>query len=190
MRSNKRIGVSTKQSPKPVAKKAKAKQPPPRSESQYRAKPEKFKELWDRVIGVISKMRTEKVSLTQASRDSKISPRSVLRWGGPAIRKQKNGKYAAKPRDNLLRILRIPTQEGARDIALRGSPQASVLGEYWNAVHRYLETGDASQLEKFRGKHIKDADGASIPLITDTATLNLLGSAGVLSFESLYARSN
>ena len=53
----------------------------------------------------------------------------------------------------------------------------------------YLETGDASRLNKFRGKSIKDADGAQIPFLTDRAELNRLGSAGVLAFESLYARS-
>jgi hypothetical protein len=73
---------------------------------------------------------------------------------------------------------------------VRGSRQATQLAEYWNAVHRYLETGDASRLEKFRDKSIKDADGVQILLPTDRTELNRLGSAGVLSFESLYARSS
>ncbi len=169
---------------------SKAKQAAPRTAVQYLAKPERFKSIWDRVINVISKMRAEKVSLTQASRGSGISPRTVVRWGGPAIEKRKNGKYVAKPKDNLLRILKIPTPEGTRDIALRGSQKASMLGEYWNAVHRYLETGDASQLENFHDKQIKDSDGREVALTTDHAVLNRLASAGVLSFESLYARSS
>jgi len=72
---------------------------------------------------------------------------------------------------------------------VRGSKQVSLLAEYWNALHRYLQTGDASQLKTFQGKHIKDANGADVPLTTDQAVLNRLGSAGVLSFESLYART-
>lgn len=88
-----------------------------------------------------------------------------------------------------MRVLKIPTSGGTRDIAVRGSQQATLLAEYWNAVHWYLETGDSSRLTKFRGKSIKDANGAEIPLPTDRAELNRLGSAGVLSFESLYARS-
>jgi hypothetical protein len=181
--------------PSPKAKKAagkpqpKKKQAAPRTEAQYLAKPEKFKETWDRVLSVISKMRNDKVSLTQASRDAGISPRTVTRWGSSALRKRKNGKYAAKAADNLLRLVMIPTPEGTREIAVRGSKQVSLLAEYWNALHRYLQTGDAVQLKTFHGKHIKDANGVDVPLLTDTAVLNRLGSAGVLSFESLYARS-
>jgi hypothetical protein len=76
-----------------------------------------------------------------------------------------------------------------REIAVRESKQVSLLAEYWNALHRYLQTGDAAQLKTFQGKHIKDANGVDVPLPTDLAVLNRLGSAGVLSFESLYARS-
>ena len=134
-------------------------------------------------------MRSDKVSLTQASRDAAIKPRTVTKWGKSALRKGKNGKYAAKPQDNLLRLVMIPTPEGTREIAVRGSKQVTLLAGYWNALHRYLQTGDASKLKEFRGKHIKDANGVDVPLPVDLATLNRLGSAGVLSFESLYARS-
>ncbi|MGA2989582.1 MAG: hypothetical protein ABSD88_03825 [Candidatus Korobacteraceae bacterium] len=161
----------------------------PRTAAQYHAKSDKFKITWERVLAVISKMRSEKVSLRQASRDAGISPSTVVRWGGPALRKRKSGKYVAKAKDNLLRGLMIPTPEGPREIALRGSEQASQLGKYWNAVHRYLEIGDASRLKNFRGKSIKDANGVEFPLLTDRAVLMRLGSAGELSFESLYARS-
>src|SRR5271154_3366700 len=46
-----------------VANKPRAKSKPaaPRTEAQYLAKPEKFKETWDRVLSVISKMRTNKI---------------------------------------------------------------------------------------------------------------------------------
>jgi hypothetical protein len=161
----------------------------PRTETQYQAKPEKFKQTWDRVISAISTMRRDRVSLAQASRDNKISPRTVTRWGRTALRKGKNGKYAAKPNDNLLRLVLIPTSQGTREIAVRGSKQVSHLAEYWNALDRYIQTGDTSQLEKFRGKSIKDANGVDVPFLTDLEDLNRLGSAGVLSFESLYART-
>jgi hypothetical protein len=84
----------------------------------------------------------------------------------------------------------VPTSEGKREIAVRGSRQATLLAEYWNAVHRYLETGSgASRLAKFKDKYIKDSSGARVPFLTDPAELNRLGSAGVLSFENLYSRS-
>jgi hypothetical protein len=161
----------------------------PRTAAQYHAKPERFKGIWDRVVSVISKLRSEKTSLQKASHEQGISPRTVKRWAGSALQKRTSGKWAAKKSDRLLRVLMIPTSDGTREIGVRGSRQATLLAEYWNAIHKYLETGDASQLAKFQGKFIRDASGVQIPLPTDRAELNRLGSAGVLSFESLYARS-
>jgi hypothetical protein len=49
--------------------------------------------------------------------------------------------------------------------------------------------GDYAALSEFKGKSIRDLAGIKIPLVTDREELARLGSAGVLSFESLYARS-
>ena len=167
----------------------KAKHAPPRTEAQYQAKPERFKDTWESVLSVISKMRSDKVSLTQASRDEGISPRAVTKWGKSALRKQKSGKYAAKASDNLLRLIRFPNAQGVGEIAVRSSKQASLLAEYWNAVQLYIDTGNAMRLKQFQGMHVTNASGVNVPLLVDLAELNRLGSAGVLSFESLYARS-
>ena len=161
----------------------------PRTAEQYFAKSAQFQDRWNRVAHVISKMRTEGVSLRQASREFGIDPRTVVRLGGPALRKRANGRFVAKRSDRLLRVLRIPTRDGLREIAVRDSRQASQLAEYWAAVDRYLETGDDSALRKFRRKRITDASGARVQLLTDVDELDRLGSAGVLSFESLYPRS-
>jgi hypothetical protein len=170
-----------------VSKKPKA--PAPRTAIEYHAKPEKFKNMWDRVVNVVSKMRSEKASLQQAAREIRISPRTVKRWAGSALQKRPSGKFVTKKNDTLLRVLTIPASDGTREIAVRGSKQATHLANYWNAIHRYLQTGDASRLKKFEGQFIKDANGEQIPLPTNRKDLNRLASAGVLSFESLYARS-
>jgi hypothetical protein len=81
----------------------------------------------------------------------------------------------------------VPTHEGVGEIVTRDSRQASQLATYWIAVQKYLQTGDTSALSKFEGTNITDADGAQVPLLTDLEELDRLGSAGVLSFESLYA---
>jgi hypothetical protein len=185
--------LGTRESPKPkkVAARSQKKKKvvAPRTEAQYSAKPEKFKETWDRVIATVAKMRADKLTLTEASRAIGIDSRTVKRWGGSALRKRNNGTLAAKPYDNLLRLVLIPMPEGPREIAVRGSKQVKVLAEYWNALHRYFQTGDARKLKIFEGKQIKDANGVAIPLSVDLSALNRLGSAGVLSFESIYARS-
>lgn len=133
-------------------------------------------------------MRTGKASLNKASREFGINPQTVRRLVGSALRKQRNGRYAARPTDRLLRVLVIPILEGLREIALRDSRQATVLANYWIAVHIYLETGDAAELQKFKGKRIVDANGKRVPLLTDLAALDRLGNAGVLSFETIYAK--
>jgi hypothetical protein len=161
----------------------------PRTESQYTAAPEKLKQTWDRVISVISKMRTAKHSLAQASRDEGISPRTVKRWGSAALRKAPGGRYVAKTSDTLLRLMVILTPQGPREIVVRGSKQATLLAEHWNALDRYVVTGDSKPLKTFRDKTIKDANGVNVSLLTDLPTVDRLASAGVLSFESIYART-
>ncbi|MGB6821175.1 MAG: hypothetical protein WBE21_03770 [Candidatus Acidiferrales bacterium] len=153
--------------------------------------PKAFQDMWVRVTHVVSKMRADRVSLPEASREFGLDPRVVARLGKSALRKRKNGQYAAKRTDRLLRILAIPAPDekgGKREIAIRDSRQATFLGRYWAAVQKYLQTGDSSALNKFRGKRITDASGKRVPLLTDLTELDRLGSAGVWSFESIYAQ--
>jgi hypothetical protein len=74
-------------------------------------------------------------------------------------------------------------------LAVRSSREATKLAKYWVAVHKYLQTGDVSEVETFAGQFVKDANGSDVPLLTDLKELSRLGSAGVLSFESLYSRA-
>jgi hypothetical protein len=161
----------------------------PTTARQYFSKSRQFQETWDSVAHVISKMRSSRVSLRKASREFGVDPGQVIKLGRSALRKQKNGRYAARKTDRLLRVLGVLAVDGKREIALRDSHQASVIGSHWDAVQRYLQTGDDSALQKFHGKRITDASGKRHRLLTDLDELNRLGSAGVLSFESLYGRS-
>jgi len=162
----------------------------PRTAEQYNARPQRFQDVWDKVISVLSEMRKdEKLSLQRASKEAGLSPSTVKRWGGSALKKRPSGRWIPKRTDNLLRILRVPAPDGMREIGVRGLRQATVVSNYWAAVHRYLGTGDRSGLEEFRGKYLKAADGENVLLLTEPEELDRLGNAGVLSFESIYARS-
>ena len=79
------------------------------------------------------------------------------------------------------------TIEGRKEIATRDSRQASLVGGHWAAVQKFIQTGDDSALLKFAKKRIVDARRKRYPLLTDLKELERLGSAGVLSFESMYA---
>jgi hypothetical protein len=141
------------------------------------------------IAHVISKMRTDGTSMQKASRQYAIDPRTVIRYGRSAVRKLANGRWIAKPDDRISRLLLVPTSNGLSEISVRDSRQASQLGKYWDGVQKYLETGDSSGLQKFVGRSITNANGQQIPLLTDLDELDRQGSAGVLSFESVYARS-
>jgi hypothetical protein len=135
-------------------------------------------------------MRADGVSLRRASREFGLDSRVVLRLAGPALRKRVNGRYAARASDRLLRILALPARDGMREIATRDSREASLVAEYWISVNRYVdpESGDASSLRKFKGRYVTDLNGKKVPLLTDVSELDRLASAGVLSFETIYAK--
>ena len=114
---------------------------------------------------------------------------TVLRWADDTLRRQPNGRYSAKSTDRLVRELKVPTPTGPIEITIRGSREASRIANYWNALERYYRTGDASGLQRFRGLYVTDTRRQRIPFLTDLDVLNRLGSAGVVSFESIYART-
>lgn len=161
----------------------------PRSIEDFFAMSERAQDTWTRATHVVAKMRSEKASLPEAAREYGINPRIVARLVRSALKKSANGRYAARAKDSLLRVLVIPTTDGLREIGLRDSREASQLGEYWAAVQKYLETGNESAIRKIRRKTINDASGQRFRILKDVSELERLGSAGVLSFESLYAKA-
>src|SRR5260370_35922797 len=104
-------------------------------------------------------------SRRQASHKFDLDPRILQRRAPSALRKLRNGRWAATKYDRLLRVLVIPTRKGLSEIGLRDSRQASLLGKYWTAVERYRDTGDASALREFRGNHVIDAGGKRFRLL-------------------------
>jgi hypothetical protein len=132
-------------------------------------------------------MRRESLPLKKAAKAEQIDPKTVLHYVGSALRRS-GRDYWATPYDRLSRSMYAVTSRGIRPITLSDSREASLLGEYWTAVQGYLQTGDDSALRSFRRALITDANGRQIRLLTNLNELDRLGNAGVLSFESLYAR--
>jgi hypothetical protein len=146
-------------------------------------------ERWIQAVNTVSKARAEKSTLTRAARAVGIDPKVVKQLAGSALRKDKRGRIVPTKSDSLLRVLTIPGQKGAREVVVRDSRTASQLATYADAVRKYIRRGDPSLLNRFRSSVVKDARGRRIRLVTNLRQLNELGNAGVLSFESLYARS-
>lgn len=160
----------------------------PLSMADYNVMSGKDQQLWDDIGQITTEMRNG-VSLNEAARKFRRDPRTIQRRGKAALRKLRNGRWATKKTDRLLRVLQHLTPEGLLEVASSDSRQASILGKYWNAVDLYRNTGDTTQLEEFDGRYIIDADGNRLTLLTDLRTIDQLASAGVLSFETLYGRA-
>ncbi len=159
----------------------------PKTAEQYFAKGKRFRTAWDRVTEALTKMRAKGFSLRRAAGEVGTSPRTVLRLGKSALRKNQRGRFVAKRTDTRLSILVVPSVNGPVEVAVRDSRQATLLSQYWTSVHTFLETGETEDLSKFEGQFIRDAAGTKIGLLTDLNQLKRLGSAGILSFHSIYA---
>lgn len=136
----------------------------------------------------VSLMRSYGIPARRAAGKAGVSRSTLIRKGGSALKKLKSGRYAAKPNDHLFRPVTLVSEDGRVDVATRNFREASKAGKHSSAVERYLVTGDDSALRRFKGKYIIDAQGNRIALLTDLDELDRLGSAGELSFESLYPR--
>ena len=159
-----------------------------RNAEQYFAMPEEKQLQWNRAAHVLQRMRSQGISLSQASREIGIPRKKVIELGTSSLKKQANGRYSVKTFDRVLRVLSIPSREGRTEVAVRDSRTASKLAQYAIAVQRFLQTGDRSKLQQFKKLKMKDASGNPIKLLTEPKELMRLGNAGVLSFESIYAR--
>ena len=156
---------------------------------QFFALSERAREIQIAVANGISLMRSDNLSAAAAARATGIPPNVFRRRGRSALQKLKNGRYAANPYDDLLRVVIVVSEtKGPVEVATRDSREASKAGKHSAAVQRYLETGDDSALRRFEGQRIIDGQGTGVALLTDTDELDQLGSAGELSFESLYAK--
>jgi hypothetical protein len=163
----------------------------PRNADDFFRRPKTFQERWRLGLRAVSLMRNKKLSLREASIESEVDSRFLRRWMSPALRKSARGRYAAKPSDKLLRVLKLPSAEGPSliEVATRDSREAALIGRYWRLVAKFLRTGDETVFARLRRKTVLDANGKRIRLLFDPEVLHLLGDAGHLDFEGIYAQT-
>ena len=77
--------------------------------------------------------------------------------------------------------MRILTKDGVIDTLVFDSGTASLIGNYWNAIRRYLWTGDMSELEKFEGESVNFHR-----LLTDPDLIDDWDRVGELELDSIY----
>jgi hypothetical protein len=150
-----------------------------------RRSPKATKRPKRRVLNAVAKMRKGK-SLTRAARSAHTTRKTVRKYAGRVVVPTTGRRYKSLGYDRLTRELRFLTEEGLIALPIRSSASASRIGEFWNAVDRYLRTGRIDRLKVFEGKNVK-VKGRSHRFITDPLTLDRLANAGEVQFEELYA---
>ena len=88
--------------------------------------------------------------------------------------------------DNRNREMTVISGGEIRKRALRDFEQASLNGEYLNAVKAFLASNDIEFLLPFHGRAVIDAKGKSHPLETNPNTLHRLAHAGDEAFHEIY----
>ncbi len=126
-------------------------------------------------------MRTQHLTLTAAARAAGTTPRTVRRYAAPAL-VQHGRRLTVTPADRIYRRMVVLTDEGRAEVDVRSSAQASRVASHWNAVDRYLRTGDTSALTPFRNRRV----GGQL-LATDPPALETYARRGELTTESIYA---
>jgi hypothetical protein len=132
-----------------------------------------------RAFRALTAMR-QGASISRAGRENGITPRTIKRHVGAALRQDRPGGHIrAMKSDRLLRYLQIPGPNGPIDITARGSKQAREISSYKAAVNRFL-AGESNALAPWRGKKI-----AGVQLTTDKEILKNLAHKDLLPY-SLY----
>jgi hypothetical protein len=144
------------------------------------------RDIYNRSLHVLARMRRTGESLTDAARVEHIDPRTVRKLLSADLKELREGRTKPTRADRRRRNMLIPTLRGTEPIAIRGSEEASRLGRYMSAVGQYLKTGNTDALQEFHGQSIGSGHR---PLITDPTTLNQLAESGSIQLDSIYALS-
>lgn len=85
---------------------------------------------------------------------------------GSYLYKRKRIWHAKKIENNIQREMMIYEKGKPVAIIVRNSKDASLIGQYFNDVKRFLETGDKTLLTKYKKRVIRDAKGKKHKLET------------------------
>ncbi len=78
-------------------------------------------------------------------------------------------------------VMRLLTRDGVEDLPVRNDAEASLLGSYWNAVQRFLATGEEEGLARFGPVQV-----GGKRLEVDPDRIEFWARYGELDFEDIY----
>lgn len=103
---------------------------------------------------------------------------------GNKLAKRKSGKWRFT--DKRGREMLVLTSGEPEYLVLDGYDQARLNGEHLSAVKTFVLSGDASLIEPFIGKSVRDIKGKPHPLETDLNELLRIANSGDEVFEEIY----
>jgi len=111
-------------------------------------------------------------SLSWSARRAGTTVDAVARYSPSSIERQPSGRYRVKAADRDVRVM--PVISGGvvyPRVAIRGSRQASLVGEHLSAISTYLGTGDGGPLRRLEGKSVTGTlpDGRSYRFELETS---------------------
>ncbi len=80
--------------------------------------------------------------------------------------------------------MRVLTREGVVDVPVAIEEERSLLGSYWHAIREYLESGEETALEPFKG------EGVRLRLETDPDVIEHYANEGELDIDDIYGPSS
>ena len=134
-----------------------------------------------RALDAVGLMRREGLSLTAAARKASTTPATVRRHAGAAL-DQTSRRVRVKPLDRMRLRMAVLTPGGMVDVETRTSGQRTLISEHSNAVRRFVNTGDATALAKFRGRQV-----AGVDFETDLAAIEAWGRIGEIDLDDIYS---
>jgi hypothetical protein len=125
-------------------------------------------------------------SLSWASQRAGTTVDAVVRHAPGAIERQPSGRYRVKPSDLSLRVMPVISAGVVyARVAIRGSRQASLVGQHLAAIAIFLETGDDAPLRRFAGRSVTgtlpEGDTHRFELETDVDVIAELAFGGELT---------
>ncbi len=80
--------------------------------------------------------------------------------------------------------MKVLTPEGVKVVEVLKKEDASAIGQYWNAVKHFLDTGDDRRLRPFEGKTVERVEREEFQ--TDLDAIEEEARRGEIGFEDIY----
>lgn len=138
----------------------------------------------DRLEAALRELRRSR-NQTAAAKSQGIAPERLRRFLRENVQIEGRGR-SLRITDNRNREMAVISDGEIHRRTLRDFDQASLNGEYLNAVKAFLSSNDIELLKPFEGRAVIDAKGKSHPLETNPNALYRLAAAGDEVFHEIY----